>query len=217
MKITLNKTILEKNQECALANSAFFADNNVLCFNVISSPGSGKTTVLAKTITDIKDKFKIAVIEGDLKTDNDARRIRATGAAAVQIETRGSCHLSAKQVTECLGKIGAADMDIVFIENVGNLVCPSDFDLGEQARIVVLSVPEGDDKPQKYPGTFAKADAVLINKIDLIDYIDFDIEKATADIAALNPKAKIFQICATDGRGMEDFYTWLAKQTSSCK
>ncbi len=214
MKVTLNKKILEKNQECALANSAFFADNNVRCFNVISSPGSGKTAILAKTITDLKHKFKIAVIEGDLKTDNDSRRIQAAGAPAVQIETRGSCHLSAKQITACLGKLGAADMDIVFIENVGNLVCPSDFDLGEQSRIVVLSIPEGNDKPEKYPGTFAKADVVLINKIDLIDYIDFDIEKAAGDVASLNPNAKIFQVSATTGSGMEDFYKWLSEQTN---
>ena len=211
MKITLNKKILDKNEECAAGNKAFFEENNILCINVISSPGSGKTTMLSRTIRDLTGKIKIAVIEGDIKTDTDAKKIRATGAAAVQIETQGSCHLSAEQVTKALKQIPAADMDVVFIENVGNLVCPSDFNLGESARVVVLSVPEGDDKPIKYPGTFAKADVVLINKMDLFEYIDFDMDKVITDIRAVNKSAKIFHISATKGDGLDEWYNWLTE------
>jgi hydrogenase nickel incorporation protein HypB len=210
MKVTLNKEILSKNKECALQNRTFFADNNTLCLNVISSPGSGKTTILSRTIRDLAGKIKIGVIEGDIKTDTDARKIRSAGADAVQIETRGACHLSAEQVSKALTAIPAVDLDIIFIENVGNLVCPSDFDLGEQGRIVVLSVPEGDDKPVKYPGTFAKADVVLINKIDLVEHISFDIERVIADIGVLNKKAKIFKISAITGKGMQQWYDWLS-------
>jgi hydrogenase nickel incorporation protein HypB len=201
---------LSKNKECALQNRTFFADNNTLCLNVISSPGSGKTTILSRTIRDLAGKIKIGVIEGDIKTDTDARKIRSAGADAVQIETRGACHLSAEQVSKALTAIPAVDLDIIFIENVGNLVCPSDFDLGEQGRIVVLSVPEGDDKPVKYPGTFAKADVVLINKIDLVEHISFDIERVIADIGVLNKKAKIFKISAITGKGMQQWYDWLS-------
>ena len=209
MKVPLNKKILGKNEECALQNKNFFDESRTLCINIISSPGSGKTTLLARTITDMNSEVKIGVIEGDIQTDTDARKIRATGAEAIQIETKGSCHLSAEQVTRALGKIPAAELDIVFVENVGNLVCPSAFDLGENYRIVVLSVPEGDDKPIKYPGTFAKADIIIINKIDLIDYIDFDLERVLGDIRVLNPNARIFQLSATTGEGMHHFYDWL--------
>jgi hydrogenase nickel incorporation protein HypB len=209
MKISLNKKILDKNEECALQNTEFFAKNNVLCLNVISSPGSGKTTTLSRTIRDLAGQVKIAVIEGDIRTDTDAKKIRATGAIAIQIETMGSCHLSAQQVTGALAAIPAADMDIIFIENVGNLVCPSDFALGENLRVVVLSVPEGDDKPIKYPGTFAKADVILINKMDLIDYIDFDLQRVIADIRAVNKQAEIIKISATTGQGMQQWYDWL--------
>ena len=212
MKIPLNKKILDKNEECALQNSDFFAKHNITCFNVISSPGSGKTTILSQTIRDLTGKTKIAVIEGDIRTDTDAKKIRQTGAPAVQIETKGACHLSAQQVTGALSAIPAKDMDIIFIENVGNLVCPSDFALGENARVIVLSVPEGDDKPIKYPQTFAKADIVLINKIDLIDHINFDLERVIKDIRAVNPDAKILKISATTGEGMQKWYNWLNDQ-----
>ena len=209
MKIDLNKRILDKNEECALRNKDFFAEHNVCCFNVISSPGSGKTTTLKRTITDLKDKVKIGVIEGDIRTDTDAEKIRTTGAPAVQIETKGACHLSAQQVTGALSAIPSKELDIIFIENVGNLVCPASFELGEKARVIILSVPEGDDKPIKYPGTFATADVVLINKMDLIDYIDFDIDRVIKDIRTVNPDVSIFQISATTGAGMDKWYDWL--------
>ena len=212
MKIELNKRILDKNEECALQNTNFFAQHNICCLNVISSPGSGETTTLGRTIKDLSGKVKIGVIEGDIHTDTDAKKIRETGAPAIQIETKGSCHLSAQQVTAALSGIPSETLDIIFIENVGNLVCPSDFALGENGRVVVLSVPEGDDKPIKYPGTFAKADIVLINKIDLIEYIDFDLDRVIKDINAVNPNVPIFQLSATTGQGMQQWYDWLTRQ-----
>ena len=209
MKVSLNQKILSRNEECAKKNKAFFKDNNILCLNVISSPGSGKTTTIARTIRDLHEKVKIGVIEGDIKTDTDAQKIRAAGAEAVQIETQGACHLSAEQVHNAIKALGAEKMDVVIIENVGNLVCPSAFDLGETVRVIVLSVPEGDDKPVKYPGTFAEADVILINKIDLMDYIDFNLERVLADIHVVNPKAPVLQVSATTGEGMDQWYEWL--------
>lgn len=209
MKVSLNQKILSRNEECAKKNRAFFTERHILCLNVISSPGSGKTTTIARTIRDLKERITIGVIEGDIKTDTDAQKIRAAGAEAVQIETQGACHLSAEQVYNALKALDAETKDVIIIENVGNLVCPSAFDLGETSRVIMLSVPEGDDKPVKYPGTFAGAEVVLINKIDLIDYIEFNLERVLADIRVVNPDAKIFQVSATTGEGMEDWYEWL--------
>lgn len=209
MKILLGQKILSRNEECAQKNKAFFAAHKILCLNVISSPGSGKTTTIARTIRDLKDKLTIGVIEGDIKTDTDARKIRDAGAEAVQIETEGACHLSAEQVHNALAAINAEKKDVVIIENVGNLVCPSAFDLGEDMRVVILSVPEGDDKPVKYPGTFAGANVVLINKIDLLGHIRFNLERALADIRVVNPHAEIFEVSAETGEGMKFWYQWL--------
>lgn len=212
MKVSLNQKILSRNEECANKNKEFFAKHGILCLNVISSPGSGKTTLLSQTVRGLKEDLKIGVIEGDIHTDNDAQKLIAAGAPAVQIETKGACHLSAEQVHRALPAIEADKLDVVFIENVGNLVCPSAFDLGEAGRVVLLSVPEGDDKPAKYPGTFAGASVVLINKIDLMDYIEFNLERVLADIRAVNPEAQIFQLSATTGQGMKAWYDWLKKQ-----
>ncbi|MHC4782435.1 MAG: hydrogenase nickel incorporation protein HypB [Planctomycetota bacterium] len=209
MKVSLNQKILSRNEECAKKNKTFFKDNNVLCLNVISSPGSGKTTTISRTIKDLGDQIRIGVIEGDIKTDTDAQKIRDAGGEAVQIETQGACHLSAEQVNNAIMALGAEKMDVVIIENVGNLVCPSAFDLGEALRVILLSVPEGDDKPIKYPGTFAEADVVLINKIDLMDYIEFNLERVLGDIRVVNPDVDIFQVSATTGEGMDQWYNWL--------
>lgn len=217
MKVSLNQKILSRNEECAKKNKTFFKDNNVLCLNVISSPGSGKTTTISRTIKDLGDQIKIGVIEGDIKTDTDAQKIRDAGGEAVQIETQGACHLSAEQVHNAIMALGAEKMDVVIIENVGNLVCPSAFDLGEAQRVILLSVPEGDDKPIKYPGTFAEADVVLINKIDLMDYIDFNLERVLADIRVVNPDVEIFQVSATTGEGMDQWYNWLKDRNKHCK
>jgi hydrogenase nickel incorporation protein HypB len=209
MKISLNTKILGKNEQTARQNREFLTGRKLDCLNLISSPGSGKTTILARTVADLKGKLRIGVIEGDIKTDYDAQRIRAAGAAAIQIETEGACHLSAQQVGWAMNQLPAADLDIVFVENVGNLVCPSAFDLGESGRVVVLSIPEGDDKPAKYPGTFAQCDIVLINKIDLLAHLSFNLDRVLADIHTLNPKAKILQISAATGQGMQPWYDWL--------
>ena len=215
-KIDIGKKILIANEEYALKNSRFLAENKKLCFNMISSPGSGKTTILVRTINELKNKLKIGVIEGDIRTDLDAQRIRQTNAPAIQIETEGSCHLSAAQVSDALDKLGINELDLIFIENVGNLVCPSAFELGENGKIVVLSVAEGDDKPIKYPGIFAKSKVLLINKIDMLQtgaQDDFDIEKVKHDARKLNKDIEIFAISAKTGEGIKEWCQWLIKST----
>lgn len=213
MKIKVNKKILEKNEDSAAANRKFFKKKNVLCINMISSPGSGKTTILEKTIGQLKDKIRIGVIEGDLYTKLDAERIRATSAKTVQIETKGACHLNAEQITNTLHKLDTDKLDIIVIENVGNLICPSDFDLGEEKRVVVLSIAEGDDKCAKYPKSFAQADVLLINKIDLMPHLDFDIKRVKKDALKLNKDLKIFEISAKTADGMENWFKWLGKRS----
>ena len=182
---------------------------------MISSPGSGKTTLLAKTIETLRGKLNIGVIEGDIQTDIDAKRIKKAGAPAYQINTNGACHLSAAQVSYAFHKLPIDRLDLLFIENVGNLVCPSTFDLGETDKIAVLSVPEGDDKPAKYPMIFARAAAVLINKIDMLAATNFNIKKVKAEISRLNKKTKIFLVSATTGEGMKQWCDWLAKFTDN--
>ena len=216
-KVNIGKKILSSNEEYALKNSHFLSEQKKLCLNMISSPGSGKTTILARTISESKDKIKIGVIEGDIQTEIDAERIRATKAPAVQINTKGACHLSAAQVNSALEKLPIVDLDLIFIENVGNLVCPSAFELGETGKIAVLSVAEGDDKPAKYPAIIAKSKAMLINKIDLLKagVVDFDIERVKADARKLNKGIEIFPISAKTGEGMTDWYNWLTQEVKN--
>ncbi|MGA2071401.1 MAG: hydrogenase nickel incorporation protein HypB [Sedimentisphaerales bacterium] len=208
-KIKVRRKILIANEEYALRNRTFLKELKLPCLNVISSPGSGKTTLLAKTIEMLKGKLYIGVIEGDIQTDIDAKRIRKAGAPAHQIVTDGACHLSAAQISQAFHKLPIDSIDLLFVENVGNLVCPSTFDLGETDKIAVLSVPEGDDKPAKYPMIFARAAAVLINKIDLLAATDFNIKKVKADISKLNKKTKIFLVSAKTGKGMKQWCDWL--------
>lgn len=212
-KVNVGKKILSANEEYALKNILFFTKHKTLCLNMISSPGSGKTTILTRTISELKGKIKIGVIEGDIQTDIDAERIRATKAPVVQINTDGACHLSAAQISGVLEKLPVDKLDLIFIENVGNLVCPSAFELGEAGKIVVLSVAEGDDKPAKYPVIFAKSKVLLINKIDLLagGQVDFDIEQVKADARKLNKAIEIFPISAKTGEGMAHWYDWLIK------
>jgi len=212
-KIDIGKKILSENEKYAFANILFLTEWKKLCLNMISSPGSGKTTILARTINELKDKIKIGVIEGDIQTDIDAERIRATEAPAIQINTKGACHLSAVQISRALKKLPVKDLNLIFIENVGNLVCPSAFELGESGKIVVLSVAEGDDKPAKYPAIFAKSKVLLINKIDLLagEHVDFDIDRAKADARRLNKAIEIFPISAKTGEGMTKWYDWLLR------
>jgi len=213
-KVNIGKKILSSNEEYALKNSQILTEQKKLCLNMISSPGSGKTTILARTISETKEKIKIGVIEGDIQTEIDAERIRATKAPAIQINTKGACHLSAAQVNSALEKLPIIDLDLIFIENVGNLVCPSAFELGETGKVAVLSVAEGDDKPAKYPSIFAKSKAMLINKIDLLKagMVDFDIERAKTDARKLNKGIEIFPISAKTGEGMTEWYDWLTTE-----
>lgn len=216
-KVNVGKKILSANEEYAFKNARILAEHEILCFNMISSPGSGKTTILTRTINELKAKIKIGVIEGDIQTDLDAKRIRATKAPVVQINTDGACHLSAAQVNKALKNLPMDDLDLVFIENVGNLVCPSALELGEAGKIVVLSVAEGDDKPAKYPAIFAKSKVLLINKIDLLAagaQEDFDIERVKKDARKLNKGIEIFPISAKTGEGMTDWYKWLIEKNS---
>jgi len=218
MKVNVGKKILSANEEYAFRNSQFLTERKKLCLNMISSPGSGKTTILARTISELKGKIKIGVIEGDIQTDIDAERIRATEAPVVQINTNGACHLSAAQVSRALETLPVGDLDLIFIENVGNLVCPSAFELGETNKIVVLSVAEGDDKPAKYPAIFAKSKVLLINKIDLLEavgQVDFDIERVKADARKLNRAIEIFLISARTGAGFAEWCGWLAESVRS--
>jgi len=213
-KISIGKKILSANEEYALENSLFLSERGKLCLNMISSPGSGKTTILSRTISELKNKIRIGVIEGDIQTDLDAEKIRATGAPAIQINTNGACHLSAAQISTALKQLPLDDLDLIFIENVGNLVCPSAFQLGETGKIAVLSVPEGDDKPIKYPAIFAKSKALLINKIDMLQTVgqaDFNIERVKLDVRKLNKTVEIFPISAKTGEGMCNWYDWLLR------
>lgn len=216
-KVVVGKKILDENERYAFENILFFTEHKKFCLNMISSPGSGKTTILARTINELKNEIKIGVIEGDIQTDLDAQRIKESGAPVVQINTEGACHLSAIQISDALKKLPVKDLDLIIIENVGNLVCPSAFELGENGKIVVLSVAEGDDKPAKYPTIFAKSKALLINKIDLLKggLVDFDIEKAKSDARKLNKSIEIFPVSAKTGEGMPDWYDWLKDNAKS--
>lgn len=216
-KTDVGRKILSANETFAMKNRQLLARHGKRCFNIISSPGSGKTTLLVRTISDLIQSLHIGVIEGDLQTDIDAERIRATKAPAIQINTDGACHLSAKQVNQALEELPVESLDVVFIENVGNLVCPSAFELGEDGKIVVLSVAEGDDKPVKYPGIFAKSKVLLVNKIDLLKsaLVDFDLDRVHTDARRLNKAIEIFPVSAKTGEGMQNWYDWLTNQIRS--
>jgi hydrogenase nickel incorporation protein HypB len=211
--IDLNKDILLENNRLAERNRGYFEGKHVLCLNLVSSPGSGKTTILEKTIRDLIPTHKIFVIEGDQQTTRDADRIEKSGAAAIQINTGTGCHLDAKMIHLALKKIEIDTNSILFIENVGNLVCPALFDLGEQKRVLVISVTEGDDKPLKYPYMFQSSDLCIINKTDLLPYVDFNVDNAMNYAGQLNPDIKFILMSAKTGEGMGEWYDWLEKQS----
>ena len=214
-KVDVARKILSANEAYAQKNRELLTRHGKRCFNMISSPGSGKTTLLVRTISDLTGAVRIGVIEGDIQTDIDAQRIRATSAPAVQINTDGACHLSALQVHRAMEELPLDNLDIVLIENVGNLVCPSAFELGEDGKIVVLSVAEGDDKPAKYPAIFAKSKVLLVSKVDLLSggaLIDFDLERVKTDARRLNKSIEIFPVSAKTGEGMAAWYDWLRGQ-----
>jgi len=209
--VKIEEDLLAKNNAYAVQNRAYFKQYSIFTLNLVSSPGSGKTTLLVETIKQLKDQFPIAVIEGDQQTEHDAERIRATGIPALQINTGRGCHLDAHGIGHAVRDMQLKDNSLLAIENVGNLVCPSSFDLGEAHKVVVLSVTEGDDKPLKYPDMFYAADLMLINKIDLLPYVDFDVERCINYARSINPKIDIIQLSATKGDNFVEWLNWLRK------
>ncbi len=209
MQIPVVRNVLEANEKLADQVRARLDAGKILALNLISSPGAGKTTLLERTLADLSGEFRMAVIEGDLQTDNDARRVAATGAQAVQINTEGGCHLNSSMILQALDNLSLEGLDILFIENVGNLVCPVEFDCGEDAKIALLSVAEGDDKPEKYPLLFNLARAMVLNKIDLLPHVDFDVQRARNFATRLNRDLAIFEVSCRNGQGLDGWYDWL--------
>lgn len=208
-KVTVETDILGANSLQAERNRGYFEAKNVLAYNLMSSPGSGKTSLLERTLIDLKAELKFYVIEGDQQTTNDADKIKATGIKAVQINTGDGCHLDAKMVNDAVKELQITDNAIIFIENVGNLVCPALFDLGESKRVVVVSVTEGEDKPLKYPNMFHTADLCIINKTDLLPYVRFDVEKFKENALKINHHIEFIEISVYTGSGLPSWYKWL--------
>lgn len=214
--IELQTDILQKNNLIAERNRGYFEAKNIFALNLVSSPGSGKTSLLERTIRELKNEIKFFVIEGDQQTTNDAKRIEAVGAPVVQINTGNGCHLDADMVNRAIKELDAENNSLMMIENVGNLVCPSLFDLGESKRIVIISTTEGEDKPLKYPTMFASSHLCIINKTDLLPYVDFNIEKTKEYALQVNHRLKFLQLSVRNGEGMKDWYDWL-RNTSKKK
>jgi hydrogenase nickel incorporation protein HypB len=210
--VEVEKDVLHQNNLLAARNRGYFDAKNILALNLVSSPGSGKTTLLEKTLIDLKGEIESAVVEGDQQTTNDADRIHATGTKVVQINTGKGCHLDAHMVLHAVQGMKLANDSVLFIENVGNLVCPAMFDLGEKERVVIMSVTEGEDKPLKYPDMFYSSTVCIINKIDLLPYVPFNIEKAREYIKRINPKIKVLELSCTSGEGLHQWYDWLNEQ-----
>ncbi|MBZ0164129.1 MAG: hydrogenase nickel incorporation protein HypB [Notoacmeibacter sp.] len=207
--IQLEQDILAKNNAYAAENRAFFAEHGILALNLVSSPGSGKTTLLVRTIEMLAGRLQASVVEGDQQTAADADRIRATGAPAIQINTGKGCHLDGHMVGHAVEHLAPMDGSVVFIENVGNLVCPAAFDLGEAHKVVILSVTEGEDKPLKYPDMFAASDLMLLNKTDLLPHLDFDVDAAIANARKVNPSIRALKVSARTGEGMAAWLSWI--------
>ena len=207
--VQIEQDILGKNDRYAAGNRQWLADHGVLALNLVSSPGSGKTTLLTATLDALSNELPLAVIEGDQETSNDADRIRATGVPALQINTGKGCHLDAHMVGHAIESLEPADGSVLFIENVGNLVCPAAFDLGEAHKVAILSVTEGEDKPIKYPDMFQAADLIILNKVDLLPYLQFDVAKCLDYANRVKPGVQILQLSATSGEGMENWLQWI--------
>ena len=207
--VRIEQDILGRNNEYAAANRRYLAERGILALNLVSSPGSGKTALLTGTIDNLKGEFPMAVIEGDQQTANDAERIRRTGVPALQINTGKGCHLDGHMVGHALEKLQPGEGTILFIENVGNLVCPAAFDLGEAHKVVILSVTEGEDKPVKYPDMFAAAGLMILNKIDLLPYLEFDVDRCVEYARRVNPGIRVLKLSAATGEGMADWVQWI--------
>ena len=215
MKVVVKADILGRNESAAAENAALFAQHGIYALNLLGSPGSGKTSLLEQTLKELGTDLRMAVIEGDLFTSKDAVRIEACGAPVVQINTSGGCHLDAAMVAAALDQIDLAALDLLIIENVGNLVCPAEFALGEDAKAVVLSITEGDDKPLKYPLIFKESAAAVLNKVDILPYTNFDMAGAQRDITALHPGIPVLPLSCRTGEGLAAWYAWLRAQAAA--
>lgn len=210
--LEIRQSVFASNDEEAAKLRAELKEKGVFLLNLMSSPGSGKTTTLTRTIETLKDEMKIGVMEADIDSDMDARTISAAGAKAIQLHTGGMCHLDACMTRQGLEGLGTGDVELAILENVGNLVCPAEFDTGAVKNAMILSVPEGHDKPLKYPLMFQVCDVVLVNKMDVLPYFNFDLEKCTEYVKMRNPKAQVIPICAATGEGMDAWYDWLRRE-----
>ena len=215
MQVEVKTNVLAKNDAIASSLQQIFKEKHIFVFNLMGSPGAGKTSLLEATSQDLAKDYNVAVIEGDLFTSKDAERIHALGVPVIQINTVGGCHLDANMIQDAISDLDLDALDMIIIENVGNLVCPAEFDIGEAVKVTVLSVTEGEDKPLKYPLIFKESKAILLNKIDLLPYVPFDKEKAIKDIRNLNPQGQVFEISCTVKDGLVPWLTWLRKQMES--
>lgn len=212
MEIKVVRQILEWNEDCNDELKNTFSDKKVFAINVMGSPGAGKTTLITNIIKALRDKFKIAVIEADIAGKVDAEKINDMGIPVVQLNTEGACHIEAMSIKNIISEFNLNDIDIIIIENIGNLVCPAEFNIGEDIKLAILSVPEGDDKVIKYPLMFTRADCVVINKIDMIDYFDFKYDKVVSDTKGVNPSASIFPVSSKSGKGLDDIVSWIEEK-----
>ena len=215
--ITIERKVLEKNDAFAAQNRQALAEARLFTINVVSSPGAGKTSLLEQTIERLRGKLRISVVEGDVQTDLDAQRVARYGAPVVQIVTNGGCHLEAKLVQDALAQLDLTATDLLVIENVGNLVCPANYDLGEAMKVVLLSTTEGDDKPLKYPAMFRNASVLVVNKTDLVPYVNCDLDTLVGNAKTINPALRVFQVSCTNGAGLDDWCAWLAAQVAAVR
>ena len=215
MKIPVVQKVLEANDRIAEESRRLFQAHNLLVINLLSGPGAGKTTLLERTLEALKEKHAFGVVEGDIQSTHDAERIAASGAPVVQINTGGACHLDGNMVREALTRLDLQGLDILVVENVGNLVCPVEFDIGEDHKVMLLSTPEGDDKPLKYPLIFHESSVLLINKIDLLPYLECDVGRIRNEALRINPKLEIFEVSCKTGEGLSSWYAWLSSRVKT--
>ena len=216
-EVRINRDLREKNREIAVENRRYLAARRIVSLNVMSAPGAGKTSLLLRTIPMLTERYSVGVIEGDIQTTTDAEKVAALGIPVYQIQTGGVCHLDASMIHAALHQLPLEEIELLFIENVGNLVCPAEFDLGEDARVMLLSVSEGDDKPRKYPLMFRESRLLILNKTDLLPYVSFDVGKARHDALQINPKLDIIEISCTTGLGLDRWVAWIDDLVSSVR